>query len=136
MPRTFFLRSFRKPQPEPIDQLARVAADFKVSQSAVAIRLRDLGMISQEQLDEQLAIAARLAEERRERDRERSRDSGGGPPHYRTQLRNLGPTYVGLVLDALHSNEISPVDASYFLESKLSTIDQMEQELVRRGASA
>lgn len=118
----------------PVAALSRLAARFKVSQSAVAIRLRDLNVLSQQQLDDQLDLAVRLAAQKRES--QRSRPSTGGPPYHLLKLRNLGATYVTTVLDALRADEITAVDAAYFLESKVSTIDRMEAELVRRSGTA
>lgn len=115
------------------ENLAALAGEFRVSQSAVAVRLRDLGVIGQQRLEEHLAVAERLGADRRERERQRQRESPGGPPHHLLHLRNLGATYVSTVLDALHSEAIGPVDAAIFLESKLSTVDRMETELVRRS---
>jgi Zn-dependent peptidase ImmA (M78 family)/DNA-binding XRE family transcriptional regulator len=121
---------------DPIEAMPRLAARFHTSQSTVAIRLRDLGYIDQVTLEKQLVIAIRLARERRERAKAKAREKSGGPLYHRIQLRNLGLSYVSAVLDALNDNRITPVDASYYLESKLSTIDRMEGELATRSANA
>lgn len=118
----------------PLDHLSELAALLKVSQSAVAVRLRDLNIITQEQLNAVLAEAARIIAEARERQRERQRESDkkGFVPRYELQLRNLGRWYVGTVLDAMNSEAISRTDAAYYLESKLSTVARMEQVLATR----
>lgn len=119
-----------------VDQIPTLANRYRVSQSAIAVRLRTLGYIDQEALDELLAIAADRARRTREDLRERSRESRRGPPHHMTQLRNLGSRYVYTVLDAVDDQRISAVDASYFLESKWSTIRGMEADLLKRAGGA
>jgi Zn-dependent peptidase ImmA (M78 family) len=121
---------------DPLEALPRLASRFRTSQSTVAIRLRELGYIDQVTLEARLAIARRLARTNREIARARAKEKSGGPPHYRIQLRNLSLNYVSAVLDAMNDDRISPVDASYYLESKLSTIGRMEDELATRLATA
>lgn len=115
---------------EPLSRIPELARFLKVSQSAVAVRMRDLNLITQEQLDGVLAEAARVAEELRER--QRSRASKGGPPHHQIVLRNVGTWYASTIIDAMNREVISPMDASYFLQSKLKTIDRMQQDLAAR----
>ncbi len=116
---------------DPVESLGHLAKRFRVSQSAIAVRLNTCGRISDQDLGRQLALARRLAQEKQ---RTAEKEPGGkGPPHHLVKLRNLGETYVSTVLDAMHDGAISPVDASYFLESKLPTVDRMERELARRA---
>lgn len=121
---------------EPLESLDQIATRYSVSQSAVAVRLRQLELIDQADLNRQLELAAVLADESRRRSRERSRESGGGPPHHRVHLRNLGENYVATVLRALDSDRISAVDAAYFLEAKLGTIENMRDDLVGSGRAS
>lgn len=109
--------------------LDRLSARFRVSQSAVAVQLHACDRMSSSQLGRQLAIARAKSEEKKEKQDARP---GFVPPHI-LKLRNLGETYVSVVLEALHSGSISPVDASYFLEAKLPTVDKMELEIERRA---
>src|SRR5262249_32457247 len=102
-----------------------LTSQFSVSQSAIAVRLRHLGRISEGQLSALLETARRIAQERRAQAAQRP----GGPPYPSTHLRNLGATYVSAVLDAMDSDQISPVDAGYMLESKLKTIEHMRELL-------
>jgi Zn-dependent peptidase ImmA (M78 family) len=111
-----------------VELIPQLATTFRVSQSAVAVRLRAMQLISQAELDDLLDTARRIAQEARERARERP----GGPPAHRVKLRNLGPVYVTAVLDALDRDSITAVDAAYFLESKLSTVELMQDDLLRR----
>ena len=120
---------------DPVGALPRLARSFRVSQSAIAVQLKSLGLLDETSLRRQLGIAARLSREKRERDREEARRRKSGPPHHLVKLRNLGGRYVGSVLDALDSDEISTVDAAYYLESKVPTIDRMRSELARKSLS-
>ncbi|WP_156959501.1 ImmA/IrrE family metallo-endopeptidase [Nocardia sp. BMG51109] len=112
---------------DPIASLERLSKVFRVSQSAIAVRMKTLEIIDSDQLSRQLEIARERAQRV-----EGENQSGFAPPHV-LELRNLGERYVSTVLDALHNGVISPVDATYFLESKLPTIDRMEAELARRA---
>lgn len=115
----------------PIRWTRDLASAFNVSREAAAVRLRVLGRISQYELDSvRAATAERLAERR-----QRRRETPGGPPHYRTQLRNLGDQFVTTVIDAREEQRITEVEAAHFLESKLTTIDGMENELIKRAAA-
>lgn len=130
LPKDPFLRVMRGTE-DPLSLLGVAAQHFGVSWSAVAVRLKTLRLISQDQLDAQLLIAGRIAAEGLARRREKARASKGGPAHHVLKLRNLGPRYVESVLDAFHENRISATDASYFLESKQGVIAKMERELVK-----
>lgn len=134
LPRLAFL-NLMSTDPDPLALLSTGAQYFGVSWSAVAVRARTLHLITQQQLDEQLAIARRVAAENLQSRREKARQAKGGPPHHSIKLRNLGPRYVETVLDALHDNRISATDASYYLESKQGVIVKMEKELVKGVAA-
>ena len=126
LPEVEFLNALgRRPSIEAIPDLA---SRFLVSQSAVAIRMRNFGLISQADVDGHLAEARRIWLEAKER--QRARKKKGGPPHHKTHLRNLGENYVSTVLRAMDAEAISPVDAAYFLEAKLSTVEQMRSDLL------
>jgi hypothetical protein len=99
----------------------------------VAVRLKTSGFINNETLRSSLRIAAAKAKVAREDQRQKQKESGGFVPARVLQLRNLGPRYVSTVLDALHESRITPVDATYYLGSKLATIDWMQSEIARRG---
>lgn len=110
----------------------RVAKVFKVSYEAAAVRLRGLNLMTQEDVDRLRARARELVAELRRRQRE----SEGGPPHFRTHLRNLGDRYVSTVLEAYEGDRITFADAANFLEAKVETVERMEAELDRRGNPA
>lgn len=111
-----------------------LATQFKVSRSAAAVRLRTLGRITQEQLDAYLreareaAIAQRVAA--------KAREQKGGPSPHLLKVRNLGPRFVGTVLDAMHDERISVTDAAQILESKVQALDKLQAEVDRRGVAS
>ncbi len=111
--------------------VSRVARRFQVSRDAAAIRLRELGLITQDDVDavraetvDRLAIA-----------RAKQKESDGGPPYFRTHLRNLGDRYVTSVLDAHRDGRIDFSDVTTFLEAKTGTVDRMASELENRGSA-
>lgn len=120
----------RSPQAQPAD----VAAYFNVSRSAAAVRLRALNRITQEQLEQFLEEARRAAVAMR--DAARAREQRGGPAPHVLKVRNLGPTFVGTVLEAMHDDRLSLVEAAQMLESKVQALDKMEAEVERRGVAS
>jgi len=116
-----------------IGHLSALAGRYSVSQSAIVVRLKTLGYIDSQTLNQRLGIVAALA--RQAREEQKTKVKKGFVPHHVLQIRNLGPRFVYAVLDAMHEDRISPVDASYFLGSKLGTIGKMESELAKRGGS-
>ncbi|GAB2449070.1 XRE family transcriptional regulator [Nocardioides hungaricus] len=111
---------------------ADLATEFNVSRSAAAVRLRALGRISQEQLDAFLREARQAAIAQREAAKERT----GGPSPHLLKVRNLGPRFVSTVLDAMHDERISVVEAAQILESKVQALDKLEAEVERRGVAS
>lgn len=111
-----------------------VANYFKVSQSAAAVRLRTLGMLSQHDLDELLAQAREAAIAQREAAKAKERQ--GGPSPHLLKVRNLGPRFVTAVLDAMHEERISALEAAQILESKVQALDKLEAQVSRRAAAS
>jgi Zn-dependent peptidase ImmA (M78 family)/DNA-binding XRE family transcriptional regulator len=111
---------------------ADLAAEFNVSKSAAAVRLRALGRITQEQLDAHLREAREAAIAQREAAKYRS----GGPSPHLLKVRNLGPRFVGTVLDAMHDERITVVEAAQILESKVQALDKLEAEVEWRGVAS
>ncbi len=127
MPRAPFLSYLG--DDDPVEAVATLARRFRVSRDAAAIRLRELGRLTQEQVDGIRAKNARLLSEQKQKEKE----AEGGPTYHRTHPRNLGPRYVSTVLDALDSDAITLVDAAHYLDSKVTTIDRMSAELHGRA---
>ncbi len=131
MPRPAVMSLLKRGMDDPISNLA---SEFSVSKSASAVRLRTLGRISQNQLDAFLLEARNAAIAQREA--AKSRERRGGPSPHLLKVRNLGPRFVGAVLDAMHDERISVVEAAQFLESKVQALDELEAEVERRGVAS
>ena len=103
-----------------------VVRTFKVSPVAAALRLRELGLVDQATVAATIRLAAAVAR------RAAERETKGGPLHHVIKRRNLGDAYLGAVLEALHQDAITILDASYFLDSTVGTVEQMERALAGR----
>jgi len=103
-----------------------VVRTFKVSLVAAALRLRELGLVDQATVAATIRLAAAVA------GRAAERETSGGPLHHVIKRRNLGDAYLGAVLEAWHQDAITILDASYFLESTVGTVEQMERALAGR----
>lgn len=114
--------------------IAEMANYFNVSRSAAAVRLRTIGRITQEQLDAYLRQASEAAIAQREA--ARAKEQKGGPSPHLLKVRNLGPGFVSTVLDAMHDDRISVVEAAQILESKVQALDKLEAEVDRRGIAS
>lgn len=112
------------------EDVSRVAARLKISELATAIRLRNLGHVDDAVVSEWYRITkARLGAEK-----EKQKESDGGPAYQRTHLRNLGDRYVSAVLEAMEDGRVAPLEGAHYLDAKLKTIDAMQQELAARGS--
>lgn len=130
MPRLAVAELLSRGGPQTPDALV---AEFNVSKSAAAVRLRALGRISQTQLEAYLREARDTAIAQREA--ARAKQKGGPSPHL-LKVRNLGPSFVGTVLDAMHEERISVTEAAQILESKVQALDKLESEVDRRGVAS
>lgn len=128
MPRAAVLAVLEQSTDDPVLALA---SEFSVSRSAAAVRLRTLGRISQIQLVAFLREARKAAIAQREV--VRMKEGRGGPSPHLLKVRNLGPRFVGAVLEAMYDERISVVEAAQFLESKVQALDKLEAEMERRG---
>lgn len=108
---------------DPSDAVDTVARRFRVSPVAAALRLLGMGLVDQATVARTVQLAAAAAKQAAER------ESSGGPAHHLMKRRNLGDPYVGAVLDALHRDAITMLDATYLLESKVGTVERMERAL-------
>lgn len=113
---------------------ATLASKFNVSHSAAAVRLRTLGRMSQQELEWFLREAGEAATARREA--ARAREQTGGPSPHLLQVRNLGSRFVGTVLEAMHEDRISLVEAAQMLESKVQALEKLEAEVDRRAVAS
>lgn len=108
-----------------------VAGRFKVSALAAAVRLRTLGKIA----DDDLTAIRAESDADWQRSRAKMRDDPGFVPPATLRYRDLGPTYVGTVLRAVESERISILDATYYLDAKVPTVEKLFDEYHRSGGA-
>jgi Zn-dependent peptidase ImmA (M78 family)/transcriptional regulator with XRE-family HTH domain len=98
-----------------------LASNFRVSELAAAIRLRRLNVID----DEELTRFRERADEEWLRNRLALQAKDGFAPLWTTRTRDLGPTYLGAVFDALDSDRLNLLDATYLLNARTPIIERM-----------
>lgn len=108
-----------------------VAAHFKVSLLASAIRLRTLDRLSERELAKIRSETADAWQEFRKA----QKHSKGFPPPWRLRWRDLGGNYVGTIARAVDSRRIGLIDATYLLDARLPTVDRLFAEYYRTGGS-
>ena len=111
--------------------IEELAAHFRVSTLAVAVRLRRFGLIDDASLEE-----VRMAsDDAWERARETTKKKSGFVPQWKLRYRDLGSTFIGVVAGALEDGRVDLVDATYLLNARLPTVEQMLQEYYRTGGA-
>lgn len=114
---------------QPTAAAERLARHFKVSPLAAAVRLRRLGVIDDDDLEDVRAAS----EENWRRAQEAQKQKDGFVPPWRLRYRDLGPTYIGAVARALEDRRLDMVDATYLLNVRLPMVEQMLEEYYRTG---
>ncbi len=114
------------------DAAATLAATFRVSTLAAAVRLRTLDLIT----EQDLSGLRQQSEEAWQRARAAQKESDGFVPPWRLRYRDLGSTYIGAIAHALADNRIDAVDATYLLNSRLPMVEQLLAEFYRTGGDA
>ncbi|GAB2627853.1 ImmA/IrrE family metallo-endopeptidase [Kocuria himachalensis] len=115
---------------EPLDgRVEALAARFKVSILAAGVRLKTLGYINDEELQE----IRRSSDSQWEHARQQQRKKEGFVPTWQLRYRDLGPTYLSTVFHALESDQVNYIDAAYMLNARVPTILKMQEEFHRRG---
>lgn len=109
----------------------KVSRNYRVSKLAAAVRLRTLGRISQTELDD----VRKQSDEEWQANRNRMRESEGGPSYHLLRYRDLGPKFVGTVVRALESERIGIVDACYMFGAKVPTVDKIVSEYYKESGS-
>lgn len=109
-----------------------ISAAFKVSALAAGVRLRSLGIISDDALEE----IWQESDQRWSKERERQRLRDGGPSPWRVRYRDLGPSYIGTVTRALEDQRIDWLDASYLLNARIPMVQHLVDEYRRTEAHA
>ena len=114
---------------EPGDMVRQVVAAYGVSTLAAAIRLYGLNLIRETDLEQ----LRQESDDTWQRERDRLTQGDGFAPYATLRYRDLGPTYVGRVIRALHQNRVDYLEASYMLGARIPTVEKLEQEYERRG---
>jgi len=113
------------------EDVTRVATHFRVSKLASAIKLKSMNRLTEDELE---AVRSESNSEW-QRNRERLAESDGVPPQWTLRLRDLGQSYTSIVFQAIESQRISMLDATYFLDAKVPTIERMMRGFQRSGES-
>lgn len=114
-----------------IDKVDSSARHFRVSKLAMALRLKGLGLISQDQVE---AVINEFDQRRaRERD-ERENDDFFIQP-WKLRYRDLSPRYLEIVFHALNNQKVNEMDVSYFLNARIPMVEQIKDEYYRRVSS-
>lgn len=114
------------------DAVRRVSRRFVISQSAVALRAGELGLISEAQLQ---AVMTYLRSANADTAAPEKKNSGSGNFH-NTNFSRLGPTLTRLTFGAMDVGQISQLEASRILATKVEHFDQLRERLVSRAEAA
>lgn len=119
------LRDLHNPQAA----AGHIAQHFKVSLLAAAVRLRRMEIID----DEDLAAIRRTSDQNWEQAQEAQKKKGGFVQQWQLKYRDLGPTYIGTVAQALEDRRVDLVDVTYLFNTRLPTVERMLSEYHRTG---
>lgn len=110
------------------DRVDSSARHFRVSNLAMALRLKGLGMISQDQVE----IIMNEYDETRAREREERENSDFVIQPWKLRYRDLSPRYLEIVFHALNNQKVNEMDVSYFLNARIPMVEQIRDEFYRR----
>jgi Zn-dependent peptidase ImmA (M78 family)/transcriptional regulator with XRE-family HTH domain len=116
---------------DPFQKSEELASDFKVSPLAAAVRLKTLDIID----EQDLAEVRQRSDENWHRVREARKRTEGFVPPWRLRYRDLGPSYIGAVADALEDKRVDMMDATYLLNARMPMVEQMLNEYYRSGGA-
>lgn len=125
------VRRYLRPSDDPYELSSQLASTFKFSPLAAAVRLRTLGVITDQDLSE---VRERSDTEWNLVREERKRSSGFVPP-WRLRYRDLGSAYIGAVAQALEDRRVDILDASYLLNARVPMVEQLLSEYYRTGGA-
>lgn len=117
---------------QPMRSVEKVAQKLKVSNLAAAIRLRNLQLISEQELTQIQAIVAAAWKT----SRDEQKKIPGFAPAWRIKYRDLGNTYIGAIAHALETHQIDAMDATYLLNAKWPMAEQILSEYSRKRPAA
>ena len=136
-----FAANFLMPEPavraqldgaaEAVAAAEQLARHFKVSTLAAAVRLRRLEIID----DDDLEAIRSASDDNWQRAREAQKQKEGFVPPWRLRYRDLGPTYIGAVANALEDRRVDLVDATYLFNARLPMVEQLLDEYYRTGGA-
>lgn len=117
----------------PTDDVAAAARTlafaFRVSTLAAGVRLRQLGLIG----EEDLAGIWEASDQAWERVREAQKEKDGFVPQWRLRYRDLGAAYIGTVAAAMEQGRVDMMDATYLLNARVPMVEQLLEEYYRNG---
>lgn len=109
-----------------LDELAQLGHGFGASAEALLLRLIALGKATWDLYwTQKPEIESRYAAIR-ESERERRKETSGGPSYYVVKARDLGHGYVNAVIDAFQSRSISSLDAVDYLEVRFDALPKLQ----------
>lgn len=107
----------------------RLAAEFKVSKEAIALRLISEGLATWSLYEK---VRGRYFEEVRA-ESARLKDKDGGPSPTRRALTNLGSRFVGLVVSAYHEEVITAPEFRDYADVRIKKLGEIEGMLAQGG---
>jgi len=107
-------------------ELSELASRFSVSREVILRRLLILEMTTDEFYNRKRGEFRKAYEEQRKK----KKDTGGFAPHHRLIIRNNGPAYTKLVLNAYYRDAITVRDVSDYLGIKIKHIGKIEREVM------
>jgi Zn-dependent peptidase ImmA (M78 family)/transcriptional regulator with XRE-family HTH domain len=104
--------------------LRKIAELYKVSMSAVALHLEDVGLAKAGLYEQKLAEWQK---------REKKKSTGGLPmPFAERQVHRLGVRHVGIVLDAVDHGDLNPLEAFELTDVDPKWFDDLRKEVIER----
>ncbi len=114
-----------------LDELAAISQRYGASSEAVMLRLVGLQLTTWDLYWERKSELEREYADALKREKERQKQSTGGPNYFVIKARNLGHGYVVSVLDAFQARAISSLDVSYYLDIKFDQLPKLEKAALR-----
>lgn len=121
MPTDSFERHFRSRTGGLLARIDAVALLYGVTSHAAAVRAARLNLAEQDEIDDAID---EIMERRARR--------GEGGDWYRTQIGNLGPTFIHLVFEALDRQALTYAVASGLLRTKVNHFDTLRERTAER----
>jgi Zn-dependent peptidase ImmA (M78 family)/DNA-binding XRE family transcriptional regulator len=114
-----------------VAELSEVSSRHGASAEAVLLRLVGLGLATWGLYWQRKAELDKGYAEARELERERRRQTKGGPSYWVVHARDLAHGYVTSVLDAFYSRAISSLDVADYLDVRFDQLPKLETAVFR-----